>query len=757
MQFAHVRVGSQGLEKEPLEAHLELVANGDAATLGAARFAAAFGAGEWGHIAGLWHDLGKYSREFQEYLEVASQAESDRHSLRKRRVDHSTAGAQHAAKRCRGISGRVLAYCIAGHHAGLPDENAPSGQSGLADRLQKTGLPDYSDAPKQLLNHAPPTELRLNWHPDAARRPFQLSVFCRLLYSCLVDADYLATEAFMRPERTGRRGCEVVTPAELLPHVDAHLLRLSQQAADTPVNRARAGVLAQCREKAELPPGLFSLTVPTGGGKTLSSLAFALRHAVRHGLRRVIYAIPFTSIIEQNADVFRKVLEPAGEQVILEHHSNFEPPEQEKNADLELQTPWHRLAAENWDAPLVVTTNVQLFESLFANRSSRCRKLHNVAGSVVILDECQTLPVTLLEPTLRMLDELCRNYGCTVVLCSATQPAVQARPGFRIGLENVREIVADPPRLYETLRRVDVEQLGKLEDAAIVERLCEHEQVLCVVNTRGHAARLYGAIRDAVDEPESVFHLSAQMCAAHRTDVLERIRARLDSASPQACRVISTQLIEAGVDVDFPVVFRALAGLDSIAQAAGRCNREGRRARGQVYVFKTSVDPTHETKRAAEIAAEISGEHADLLSLDALDHFFRLSYWSRSGEWDREGIVGCFRVGSAGPCFQFREAAERYRLIRDTQQPVIVPYGARGRTLVAELHRMTEPPGGDFDGRAQRYVVGLCDKQFNALCENQVIAQVHERFWVLEREGDYDQKLGLVSGGAGFDPEQLCM
>jgi len=744
MHFAHTRAGSPQSDRERLDAHLRLVADGGETLAGAAGFAATFGAAEWGRLAGLWHDLGKYSAEFQAYLRTASGFDAHLETL-PGRVDHSTAGAQHAVRRFRGSAGRLLAYCIAGHHGGLPDNvDDQGGASGLTNRLAKA-VCDYSAAPPDILNQPCPPRPTLDWdRAQPSHIAFQASVFCRMLFSCLVDADFLATEAFMRPDQREERTRALPTPPDLLPHLDSHLERLQASAPDTAVNRARAGVLAQCREKAELPPGLYSLTVPTGGGKTLSSLAFALRHAARHGLRRVIYAIPFTSIIEQNAKVFREALDDAGQDIVLEHHSNFDPP-------------WYRLAAENWDAPLVVTTNVQLFESLFANKPSRCRKLHRIARSVIILDECQTLPVTLLRPTLAMLEELRRNYGCTVVLCSATQPAVQRRDDFPIGLTDVREIVSDPLRLYDSLRRVGVARLGKLDDEATVARLRQHEQVLCVVNTRAHAARLFAALRESSDDADGVFHLSAQMCAAHRTDVLDLIRERLDPQNPKPCRVISTQLIEAGVDVDFPVVYRAMTGLDSIAQAAGRCNREGRLKRGQVFVFESDVDPRGDLRLRRQLGAEVAGLHDDLLGLEAIDHFFRLSYWSRNSEWDQEGILDCFSLNRDGPHLQFREAAQKYRLIPDVQQPVIVPYDRRGRELLGQLRRMPEPPGRGFDRSVQRYVVGLYDRQFNQLRENHAVAQYHERFWVLENESAYDKHVGLKTDAAGFDPALLCI
>ena len=362
-------------------------------------------------------------------------------------------------------------------------------------------------------------------------------------------------------------------------------------------------------------PGLFSLTVPTGGGKTLSSLAFALRHAQRYSLRRVVYVVPFTTITEQTAEQFRHVMRPLGDSdPVIEHHSNL---------DAGSETTASRLATENWDAPLVVTTSVQFYDSLFAARPSRCRKLHSLAKAVIILDEAQTLPVDYLEPCLRVLRELTANYGSTVVLCTATQPAVEWRDDFRIGLAGVREIVPDPPRLYASLKRVDVEHLGQRNDASLAEDLMAHEQVLCIVNTRRHARTLSEAIGD---RDHQHFHLSALMCPQHRTTVLTNIKAALKAR--RICRVISTQLIECGVDIDFPTVYRSLAGVDSIAQAAGRCNRHGAQKTGRTFVFRSEHE---ESERyfadTANCASQVLPLHEDPLSLDAVEHYFRLYYW----------------------------------------------------------------------------------------------------------------------------------
>ena len=336
-----------------------------------------------------------------------------------------------------------------------------------------------------------------------------MAFFVRLLFSCLVDADFLDTEAFMDPERAKNRPVWPNGVLSLMREaLESFMAELPSE--DTPVNRLRNEVREACLQAAGGKQGIYSLTVPTGGGKTLSSLSFALKHAEAHHLERIIYVIPFTSIIEQNADVFREVFSSLsareGLDVVLEHHSNFDP---------EKETPTNRLATENWDAPLVVTTAVQFYESLFSNKTSRCRKLHNIANSVVILDEAQSLPVEYLKPCLVALKELTQSYGSTVVLCTATQPAIQKSEEFPIGLPECTEIIPQPRKLYSALKRVDVEPIGKIEDAELLEHLSKHRQVLCIVNTRGHAKKLFDNIKDK----KQTFHLSASMCPEHRTKI----------------------------------------------------------------------------------------------------------------------------------------------------------------------------------------------------------------------------------------------
>lgn len=737
--YAHTVPGQPQDAWEPLEAHLRLVATGSGDFPGAAGFAAAFGAEACGRILGLWHDLGKYSVAFQNYLKSSEGAGAHLKDV-PARVDHSTVGAQHAVQRCKGV-GRLLAYCIAGHHGGLPDAvDRNGGDSGLDARLKKK-VQTIHGAPAQILEEACPPFPSLTFMPDMRYRAFQAAMFCRMLFSCLVDADFLATERFVRSEQAVARQCAEPSLTALAATLDTCLQRLAAAASDTLVNRKRAEVLRACLRAAKSEPGLFSLTVPTGGGKTLSSLAFALSHAVRHGMRRVVYSIPFTSIIEQNVDVFRGALASSTAEVVLEHHSNLDP---------EKESLWSRLAAENWDATIVVTTNVQLFESLFAVRPSRCRKLHRLSRSVIILDEAQTLPVDLLRPSLAALEELCRNYGCSVVLCSATQPAVSFRDDFPIGLKNVREIIPNVPELFDTLKRVQVQSLGRLTNAELVDRLTKEEQVLCVVNTRGHAAEVYRLLASMAGG--GCYHLSAQMCPRHRSAVLRLIRRKLRRG--EACRVVSTQLVEAGVDVDFPVVYRAMAGLDSVAQAAGRCNREGRLHLGRVFVFEPETQ-LHAAAQAAQDTREVMAGHSDLLSPEAIEEFFQLHYWKRKDLWDAYRIMNCFDKG--GSHLQFREAAEAYRLIRYQESPVIVPYGYRGKRLVRELEALPEPPGRRFDRRAQRYVVGLHPRQYQRLLANQAVVECHERFWILKNIASYDRNLGLRLDQYGFDPEELMV
>jgi CRISPR-associated endonuclease/helicase Cas3 len=728
-------------EWEPLEVHLQEVADL------AAKFADKFGAADWGRLAGLWHDLGKFSAEFQAMLHSANGFDAHLETKPKR-VDHSTAGAAHAAKvysQCGFPLGDLLSYCIAGHHAGLADRIAAHGQSGLDCRLKRT-IPDWSAVPGRLIEPAELPVPRLTFEKNEAA--FQLSLFTRMLFSSLVDADFLATERFISPERAAQRPAVRPTIAHLRRRLDDYIAELVTARPASAMNDRRREILQACRAAAGHPPGLFSLTVPTGGGKTLSSLAFALAHAEEHDLQRVISAIPFTSIIEQAADEYRKAFSALGDEVVLEHHSNVDP-------DSGRETPQSRLAAENWDAPLIVTTNVQLFESLFAAQTSRCRKLHRIVKSVIILDEAQTLPVGLLQPCLAVLRELARNYSCSIVLCTATQPALERREKFPIGLEGVREIIPEPERLYVRMKRVDVQYIGRQSDEQLSAKMAGQPQMLCVVNTRPHAARLYELLVQQANDADGTFHLSTFMCGAHRSNVLSMIRHRLSSEKP--CRVISTQLIEAGVDVDFPIVYRALTGIDSIAQAAGRCNREGRRERGDVFVFEPTDMKLHGyLASTAQSAGELLPETADLLDPAIVRRYFELHYWKQEGEsrWDDRHIMGCFPTPVQRLFFQFRTASDAFRFIEEVGKPVFVPYGEKGSRLIEQLRaiRPDDCAGGKLQRllrRLQRYTVNIYEPIYRSMIDRD-IERLEIGYDVLINDSCYDDRFGFRAESAGY-------
>ena len=551
MTWAHSLANKPKECWQPLDAHLNGVAHL------ASTFASRFHSEEWARISALLHDLGKASCAFQNYLLRSNELQTADDDTHAQRTNHSGAGAVLAQEKY-GPLGRIFGYLVAGHHAGLPDwigGVTPNGS--LSNRLESSE--DELDSVRSWLTHLNlPAKLP---PPPCQFKEIEIHLWIRMLYSCLVDADYLDTERFMDPEKFEARRTfpELMS---LAPAFFSMLDSMQQNAAQTDVNAIRAEIRSYCENAAEQQPGFFSLTVPTGGGKTLSGTAFAMRHALKHGKRRIIYVIPYTSIIEQTADTLRKHF---GNENVVEHHSNLEPESLSKAA---------RLATENWDAPVIVTTSVQFFESLMAAKSSRCRKLHNVVDSVVILDEVQLLPPELLEPCTDLMRQLVSNYGVSMVLCTATQPAFD-------NLGPVAEIIPETARLAERLRRVRYALPNVRENVPrtwddIAKELQTHSQALCVVNTRRDCLELHGKI------PPGTIHLSASMCGAHRSAVIRDIKQKLKDGEP--IRVVSTQLVEAGVDIDFPVVYRALAGLDSIAQAAGRCNREGKNSEGGTVV-----------------------------------------------------------------------------------------------------------------------------------------------------------------------------
>lgn len=709
----------------------------------AACFARGFGE-DWAQLAGVWHDLGKYRPDFQSYIREKSGFERENAHIEgvAQRVEHSAAGAVHAIDTLGELHGRLLAYLIAGHHAGLPDWNGDN--ASLCQRLERARKDRHL---QEVLDANPPSHILNADGLKPENRPKgkaeDLHLWLRLLFSCLVDADFLDTETYMEPGKAALRA-NYPSISDLLSRFTGHMVRLRAQAPATSVNAVRDRVLAQCIERAgeDRGMGLFSLTVPTGGGKTLASLAFALHHAKAHSKRRVIYVIPYLSIIEQTANEFRKVF---GEDLVIEHHSNLDP-DKENAAS--------RLAAENWDAPLIVTTNVQFFESLHAARTSRCRKLHNVVDSVVILDEAQLLPPDWLDPCLAAIRALATHYGVTFVLCTATQPAFRPREvnGRQFaGLSDVRELmqggpqVQAPEELYETLERVKVQwptTLAPQDWDTVAQRMAAHPQALAIVNRKNHA-------RAHAEKLPGALYLTTNLCGAHRADRIDEIRLRLAAnreraqAGQPVCplHVVSTQLIEAGVDVDFPVVFRSLAGLDAIAQAAGRCNREGRLARGEVQVFvPPESSPPGLLLKAEQATRELlSLETAPALSPDMFDRFSRLLL-AKVNSWDKADIRRLLMPGGKLE-FRFREAADKFRLIENDGLPVIVCWG-ESTDLIDRLD--TGKPDRWLLRKLQRYTVNLHPDCLRQLLGQGDVRETLPGLYVQENDLMYDETFGFL-------------
>lgn len=692
-------------------------------------FGKSAGVSEMAYTAGILHDLGKFSQEFQNRLNGSPQ-----------KVDHSSAGAKELLDRYRGEIkfplAMLLAYCIIGHHAGLPDYGSSfdlPGEGTLNSRLN-TPVCDYSAYIGDLRVNEFPLPERLNLKPIPKHLGFSLAFLTRMVFSALVDADYQETETFLRGKAV--RGEHELIETLCLRY-NAYLSRFSNPQRE--IDRVRTEILCACIEKSELDQGFYSLTVPTGGGKTLASMAFALNHAKKHNLERIVYVIPFTTIIEQNAEVFRHII---GKENILEHHSNFdwenlarqEPAESDNktnNAYSKL-----KLATENWDIPIVVTTNVQFFESLFANRSSQTRKLHNLARSVIIFDEAQMLPKEFLLPSMYAIRELVVNYAVSAVFCTATQPELHKfLPDGKLPIE----LAPDPQKLFDFFKRVDVEMLGKVKDADLIDRLKGHKQVLCIVNTRRHAKGLFVGIQDG-----DSFHLSTLMCPSHRKTILEEIKKRMKDGLP--CRVISTSVLEAGVDLDFPVGYRALAGLDSINQAAGRINREMRRDLGVLYVFEADTDlikkvPKFVAQNIEVVRSILRNYKEKPISIEAIRSYFELLYNLRDWQdFDFKRIVNYFEQSQPYK-FDFATAAQEFRLIDEKTVTVIVPYDAEARTLIEELKTTSYPM--PVLRKLQSYTVNIYEEEFDILRQQGAILLVSDKFAILKDLEHYNAQTGV--------------
>jgi CRISPR-associated endonuclease/helicase Cas3 len=668
--YAHSLPGRPEEEWQALDEHLMAV--GDMAE----RFASSFAPG-FGRLAGLWHDAGKYQKAFQDYIRKAPDAHVNE------RVDHSSVGAVIA----REWRAPMVAFAVAGHHGGLKNAldvaNRLAAKQGLLADARRNGLPKWLEESQVPL---PPS-----WLVDQR----SMSLWTRMIFSALVDADFLDTESFYAQGKFRDVGNQP-SLTELRSRLDEYLLRKSLDAPPTPMNLMRGRVLRSCREAAVLSPGVFSLTVPTGGGKTLASLAFALEHAIQHGLPRVIVVIPFTSIIEQTANAYRLAL---GDDAVVEHHSNLDP---------DKETPLNRLSSENWDARVVVTTSVQFFESLYANRTSRCRKLHRIANSVVVFDEVQTFPVNLLSAVKHVLEQMTRHYGMTALLCTATQPAI---------LSGVREVIPDAAAEFAVVAgRYEVLLPGSEEPTSwesLANEIRGLDQVLAIVHRRDDAQRLTELCGD------DVFHLSARMCGAHRSEILFKVKERLRQGA--TCRLVATQLVEAGVDIDFPEVFRAFAGADSLAQAAGRCNREGK-GQGRLHVFFAPTKPPKGILRTGEAVARLMWKAGslDLTSPATFEQYFKRLY--ASAELDSRSVM------AAELEQRFADVADAFRMIPEIGEPVVAPFGDSARNVETIRRDGISRLGMR---RLQRFLVNLYPQEIAALNRAGALERVADAFWVV--------------------------
>ncbi len=752
--IAHAKENSsaeKGFDIHLLEDHLRKVAKK------AQEFAKEFGAGDWAYPAGLWHDLGKYRAAFQAYIQRGTGINPDAHIEKDNdpRTNHASTGAIYARDKLGGM-GLPLAYMIAGHHAGLPDYESDKARGAPLSEVLERDKPLLQEAlreqiPEYVLSCDAPTT------PCPGEDPSGAHLWIRMLFSCLVDADFLDTESFMSPHRSEQRPVAIPL-GKFLDAFNANMATKTQNSESSPVNKIRAEFLFQCRQAAKKSPGIFTLTVPTGGGKTLSSLAFALVHAVQHEKRRIIYAIPYTSIIEQTATVFKEIVGSLGDS-ILEHHSNVEPDkEYQENAK-------SRLATENWDAPIVVTTTVQFFESLFAARTSRCRKLHNIANSVVVLDEIQLLPLQHLAPIRKIMALLAEHYGVTFILSTATPTGLdeQNNPFGKKLLEGLSstEIVRNPNEYYAQLKRVHYKLPKDFETSRgwveIAEELAQYDSVLVIVNKRQDAKDLFELMLESM--PSGTYHLSALMCAAHRSCVIDEIKKRLKDGKPT--RVISTQLVEAGVDFDFPVVYRAMAGLDSIIQAGGRCNREGKldagKGKGNVVVFVPPSTPPKGTIGTAiasciSILSCLDGQE----SIDSPEIFERyFDHLFHQVETDTANMYALLERDAGRLQIQFRTAALKFRMIDDDNTHTI--YVRHGKEVDDWLKELGFHPNRELLRKLQRYSVTVYNHQFNAMLARGDIEEVSSGFYAQCNSEIYHDKLGLLTGEIELAPSNSVL
>lgn len=698
----------------------------------AEKFASSFTVPIYGKILGLYHDIGKFSKEFQNYLLYGGVKGS---------VDHTGAGSIEIFKT--GLNSKnptffLLAMCIAGHHGGLPDmgDNPKTSEKGtLLYRLNNSSFPDCAVYKEYL------PSIKSEDVPDITKNltaAFAQMFYVRMLYSCLVDADYLDTEVFLADKTVLRSGFIDITKMKLL--VDEYTSKFDP--ASSALNKMRCELLKQCKDAGsdnkQIHKNLYTLTIPTGGGKTLSSLSFALNRAVLTGRQRIIYVIPYTSIIEQNAGVFKGIV---GENNVVEHHMNVVYDDTDGSNR-------KKLATENWDAPLIVTTNVQFIESIFANKPSKCRKLHNIANSIIIFDEAQMLPEDYLLPCVEVIKELSEHYNCCVVLCTATQPSLD-----KFFDNKALEIIDKPKFYYDVFKRTKIKILGKLTESELAAKLKKYSQVLCIVGTKRKAQQIFELLK----EEKNVYHLSTNMYPAHRKRILEEVRVKLKNR--EVCRVISTSLIEAGVDVDFPTVYKEMDALDSIVQAAGRCNREGKRnvEDSIVYVFELEGNSNKLRLLEKQVTENILQEYEDISSPEAITAYFNKLHVLLAENLDKRKIFEFLKHGRQR--FYFKTIASMVKIINDNTKSIFIPFDSNAKIIEQELRSGARTK--ELMRKMGAYCVNIyyqadnihLESAYEKLLHNNKIEILDENITILVDDKVYDNKIGLIvdcyNGGLG--------
>ena len=685
----------------------------------AEKFATTFGFGQIGKILGLFHDKGKEQDAFQNHIKSSSGYDE---SIKDVPVKHAYVGAL-LAKKLYPQFCEIVGPEIYGHHSGLHDYND------YYDVLNSEIPIDVDSNPIDVILETPKGMKNIKDASDCHH-------LIRVLFSCLVDADYLDTEAFMNEHNSSKRG-KADSLKALKPMLDTYIANLKENAKDTPVNRIRNKVQKRCLDTSSLDTGFYSLTVPTGGGKTLSSLVWAINHAIQHNKERIIIAIPYTSIITQTAAILRSIF---GDKNVLEHHSNVD---FDNINDKELSEQL-RLATENWDYPIVVTTNVQLFESMYSNRPKACRKLHNIANSVLILDEVQTLPLEFLQPIIDGLKSYNRLFSTTILFTTASLPALKDDSTinkFKLrGIENITEIIPDDFELHKKLRRVALHfDNEKSTHEDIAQLLKSEKRVLCIVNTRKHAQAIY----ERLPNDEMTFHLSRMMCSAHIKNTIDDIKHALQDKNNEKIIVVATQLIEAGVDIDFPVVYRQDAGLDSVLQAAGRCNREGKLSIGHTHVFSLGPNPPGYISNASN-ALKNMVEVKDWFAPETMIKYF-YQLFSRTPSFDKKNIKE-YLYDPRGLCF--KQAAQEFKLINDNGINVIVNYDNSSR-LVNEL--ISNGISYHLMRKLGQYTVSVHEKDFIKLNQSGLITEIAEGIYYIPDEKQYDDKVGLTLNSHWLD------